>query len=72
MTDRTRNERQKRRRENEKAWLKANGFTSWEALHTKLVSGKIFIIQPEPGTLGKTKPFVVLERPDHEPTDNPS
>jgi hypothetical protein len=38
--DRTGNERQQRRREREKAWLAENGFKSWEALHTALLSGK--------------------------------
>lgn len=32
--DKTGNERQQRRREREKAWLKEHGFESWEALHT--------------------------------------
>jgi hypothetical protein len=37
--DKTRNERQARRREREKRWLKANGWRSWEALHTALMNG---------------------------------
>jgi hypothetical protein len=42
--DRTRNERQARRREREKLWLKANGWRSWEALHTALMSGATSLI----------------------------
>jgi hypothetical protein len=37
--DRTRNQRQVRRREREKQWLKNNGWGSWEALHTALMNG---------------------------------
>lgn len=40
-TDKTRNERQARRRAREKQWLNENGWSSWEALHTALVNGKI-------------------------------
>jgi hypothetical protein len=36
--DKTGNERQQRRRQREKAWLKENGFESWEALHTALMN----------------------------------
>lgn len=56
--DNTRNERQSRRREREKQWLKENGWQSWEALHTALMNGTIFLstggknIQP---TLEKEK-----------------
>jgi len=39
--DRTRNDRQVRRREREKQWLKENGWQSWEALHTALMNGSI-------------------------------
>jgi hypothetical protein len=38
--DKTRNERQSRRREREKHWLAENGWTSWEAVHTLLMMGK--------------------------------
>lgn len=41
--DKTRNERQARRRMREKQWLIANGWKSWEALHTALMSGKVII-----------------------------
>lgn len=41
--DNTRNERQSRRREREKKWLKKNGWQSWEALHTALMNGKLFL-----------------------------
>ncbi len=44
MTDNTRNERQTRRREREKRWLKANGWRSWEALHTALMVGAIRLV----------------------------
>ena len=37
--DKTRNERQARRRAREKQWLSENGFSSWEVVHTLLVSG---------------------------------
>jgi len=37
--DNTRNERQARRRLREKKWLIANGWKSWEALHTALMNG---------------------------------
>jgi hypothetical protein len=46
--DRTGNERQQRRREREKAWLAENGFKSWEALHTALLSGKARLTQHAP------------------------
>jgi hypothetical protein len=46
--DRTGNERQKRRREREKTWLVENGFNSWEALHTALLSGKARLTLREP------------------------
>lgn len=38
--DKTGNERQQRRRQHEKEWLKEHGFKSWEALHTALMNGK--------------------------------
>ena len=34
----TSNQRQTRRRKREKIWLKANGWQSWEALHTALMN----------------------------------
>jgi len=43
-TDNTRNERQARRREREKRWLKANGWQSWEALHTALMKDLVHLI----------------------------
>jgi hypothetical protein len=43
-TDNTRNQRQARRREREKQWLKENGWQSWEALHTALVNGSVRLI----------------------------
>ncbi|MGB4594457.1 MAG: hypothetical protein WBI14_00940 [Anaerolineaceae bacterium] len=39
--DKTRNQRQARRREREKQWLTEHGWTSWEALHTALVKGNV-------------------------------
>lgn len=38
--DKTGNERQQRRRQREKEWLKEHGFKSWEALHTALMNGE--------------------------------
>lgn len=37
--DKTRNERQARRRAREKQWLTEHGFSSWEVVHTKLMKG---------------------------------
>ena len=42
-TDNTRNQRQARRREREKQWLKENGWQSWEALHTALLNGAVIL-----------------------------
>jgi len=39
--DKTGTARQQARRKREKEWLSAHGFTSWEQLHTKLMSGEI-------------------------------
>ena len=39
----TSGERQARRRKREKQWLKANGWRSWEALHTALMNGGIIL-----------------------------
>jgi hypothetical protein len=38
--NRTGTARQQRRRKREKEWLVAQGWNSWEALHTSLLSGK--------------------------------
>ena len=46
--DKTGNERQQRRREREKAWLKEHGFKSWEALHTALMNGKTSLTKRPP------------------------
>lgn len=43
--DKTGNERQQRRRQREKEWLKEHGFKSWEALHTALMSGETSLTQ---------------------------
>lgn len=43
--DTTGTSRQRRRRETGKVWLEKNGFTSWESLHTKLMSGEYVIIK---------------------------
>ncbi len=45
--DKTGNERQTRRRQLEKSWLERNNFSSWESLHTALVSGKIMLTVPD-------------------------
>jgi hypothetical protein len=42
--DPTRNQRQSRRRERERRWLKAHGWRSWEALHTSLMNGSTWVI----------------------------
>ncbi len=41
--DSTGNQRQARRREREKQWLKENGWRSWEALHTALMNGTAYL-----------------------------
>lgn len=46
--DTTGNDRQRRRREREKVWLKVHGFQSWEALHTALMNGKTSLTKREP------------------------
>lgn len=43
--DKTRNERQARRRAREKQWLAENGFSSWEALHTALLAEKYHLMK---------------------------
>ena len=57
--DRTRNERQARRRAREKHWLSENGFSSWEVVHTLLVNGFAKIVgdkdKTPTGTVGLTK-----------------
>lgn len=47
--DKTRNERQARRRAREKQWLAENGFSSWEAVHTQLLSRQIVLSKPDSG-----------------------
>jgi hypothetical protein len=41
--DKTGNERQTRRREKEKAWLKKHGYKSWESLHTALMRDDVIL-----------------------------
>jgi len=43
--DKTRNERQARRRAREKLWLAENGFSSWEAVHTILMKDSYKLVQ---------------------------
>jgi hypothetical protein len=43
--DKTRNERQARRRAREKKWLADNGFSSWEAVHTILMRDSMKLVQ---------------------------
>lgn len=53
--DNTGKERQARRREREKQWLRENGWQSWEALHTALMNGTAEIslnAAPDQATLG--------------------
>lgn len=42
--DKTRNKRQASRRGREKQWLAENGWTSWEAIHTALMSGEVKLV----------------------------
>jgi len=49
-TDRTRNQRQARRREREKQWLEANGWISWESLHTALMKGEVVLAEKTSGS----------------------
>lgn len=42
--DRTRNERQARRRGREKEWLDKNGWRSWESLHSALMNGSVILV----------------------------
>jgi hypothetical protein len=46
--DKTGNERQKRRRQKERDWLKEHGFNSWEQIHTKLVNNEFYLGKNEP------------------------
>ena len=46
--DKTGTDRQHRRRQREKEWLAANGWKSWEALHTALLKGETCLTQREP------------------------
>jgi hypothetical protein len=48
--DNTRNQRQARRREREKRWLKSNGWQSWEALHTALMNGVVHLLSETENT----------------------
>lgn len=43
--DKTGNDRQARRREKEKDWLKKHGFRSWEALHTALMDKELRVVR---------------------------
>lgn len=46
--DKTGNERQQRRRQREKEWLKEHGFKSWEALHTSLMKAETRLTKRAP------------------------
>lgn len=52
--DKTRNERQARRRVREKQWLTENGWSSWEAVHTALITGK-YRLMVEPNEIAVKK-----------------
>lgn len=54
-TDKTRNQRQARRREREKQWLEANGWSSWEALHTALMKRQVMLCENACECSGKSK-----------------
>ena len=41
--DKTGTARQQERRKREREWLDANGFTSWEAMHTALMLGLLIV-----------------------------
>ena len=46
--DKSGTERQHRRRQREKEWLAANGWKSWEALHTALMNGETHLTKHAP------------------------
>lgn len=58
--DKTGNERQQRRREREKAWLKEHGFKSWEALHTALMNDETSLTKREPAGATSRKKSVLV------------
>ena len=58
--DKTRNERQSRRRRKEKEWLKQHGFKSWEALHTLMMKVETRL------TLRAVDEWRALAKPDGE------
>jgi hypothetical protein len=65
MTDNSRNERQARRREREKQWLKVNGWRSWEALHTALMSSAVCLVSrvaEEPRVLDNRQIFDLTDQ----------
>jgi len=37
---------QKKRRDKERTWLKAQGYTSWEAIHTAIMKGELILLRP--------------------------
>lgn len=53
MAPKSNSERQRDRRVKEKQWLKDHGYTSWEALHTKLVNGDLTLNTTLQGELKK-------------------
>lgn len=44
----TTSEIQRNRREREKKWLRGRGFNSWEAIHTALLRGILFLAKSSP------------------------
>jgi hypothetical protein len=45
--DKTGTSRQRTRRLFERAWLKSQGYTSWDVIHTKLMNGELAIVKNE-------------------------
>ena len=37
---------QAKKRARERAWLKANKYTSWEAVHTAIIKGELLLLKP--------------------------
>lgn len=60
--DKTGNDRQRRRREREKVWLKEHGFESWEALHTALMNGETSLTKHAPDVANVTAQKGVLHK----------
>jgi hypothetical protein len=53
--DKTGTARQQARRQREKEWLMAHGYTSWEKLHTDLMKGTVALDKITPAYSKRTK-----------------